>query len=169
MIEKWVNIKGYNGEYKISNLGRILSYKQYKEGRILKTTPNKKGYPKVSLIKDGSSRYFEVHRLVAMYFVPNPRHLKYVNHKDGIKTNNESSNLEWCTQSQNVMHSIYFLGNKSGGKCVRKIRCIETGKIFDSIRDAERACGIPSCNISRHLRGFHGNNVAGGFHWEYAS
>lgn len=63
---------------------------------------NKKGYCLVTLSKNGTQKNFQVHRLVALHFLPNPNNLPQVNHKDENKLNNNVENLEWCSHSYNV-------------------------------------------------------------------
>lgn len=109
MNEVWRYIVGYENIYMISNLGNVKSV-----GRIVKRGTNfkpvnerylklgnNKGYMTVALSKEGKVRYFQVHRLVAQAFIPNPDNLPCVNHKDENKSNNCVDNLEWCTKSYN--------------------------------------------------------------------
>lgn len=111
MEEIWKDIKGYEGLYQVSNLGRIKSlarYVYYRNGKvyhqdekILKPCLNNKGYCRVRLTKSTNSKLFFVHRLVAMAFIPNPNNFPQINHKDENKQNNSSNNLEWCTSLYN--------------------------------------------------------------------
>lgn len=93
-IEEWKNIEGYPG-YKISSFGRVKS-----NDRILKGS-SYKGYVKVVLHNGNLKRAFYVHRLVAKNFIDNPENKPCVNHIDNNPSNNNSSNLEWCTKKEN--------------------------------------------------------------------
>lgn len=110
MNEIWKDIEGYNGLYQISNLGRVKSLGRRGKGcsledRILKPMINKDGYHLVNL-KDINhvAKWFTVHRLVALHFIPNPNDYKEINHKDEVKSNNIVANLEWCTREYNVSY-----------------------------------------------------------------
>ncbi len=105
--ETWKDVKGYEGKYQISNLGRVKSFHGKKE-RILKHA-NTFGYDFVGLYKNGNMVAFKIHRLVAEHFVENanPNEFKVVNHIDENKTNNHFKNLEWCTGSKNVSYSSH--------------------------------------------------------------
>lgn len=105
----WADIAGYEGYYKVSNDGEVKSVRRvvkrgsnYKpvEERLLKLG-NNHGYRTVALSKNGKVFYYQVHRLVAVAFIPNPNNLSCVNHKDENPANNCVNNLEWCTKSYN--------------------------------------------------------------------
>lgn len=101
MNEVWKDIKGYEGLYQVSNLGRVKSVK-----RNLTLKPcNRNRYLIVLLSKNGIKKAINVHRLVAQAFIPNPDDKRTVNHIDGNKQNNCVDNLEWCSQSENVKHA----------------------------------------------------------------
>lgn len=108
MEEIWRDIKGYEGLYQVSNLGNVrsLRYRNTYEVRELFLKPHGRGYLQVELHKNGDRKMFTVHRLVAMAFVDGYEENKVVNHIDENKQNNVSTNLEWVTASQNVLHSI---------------------------------------------------------------
>lgn len=110
--ELWLPIKDYECLYLVSDAGRILSLpKNGKPGRIVKQCVSNSGYFLVRLGKDGVTKGFSVHRLVAAAFCHNPNLKPEVNHKDGDKTNNSASNLEWVTGSENSVHKRDVIGN----------------------------------------------------------
>lgn len=103
--ETWKDIPGYEGVYMASNLGRIR--RMYDVGfKILKISFNRKGYCRVSLTKDGKSKGYFSHRLVAYAFIPNPENKPQVNHINGIKDDNRVENLEWNTNIENLRHAL---------------------------------------------------------------
>lgn len=105
MEEIWKDIKGYEGLYQISSFGRVKSFYANRE-KILKFKNNKSGYLYAQLCGKGKNKYYRVHRLVASAFIPNIKKFKEVNHKDGDKTNNYVSNLDWCSMRMNRDHSF---------------------------------------------------------------
>ena len=115
MQEIFKDIKGYEGLYQVSNLGRVKSlardtklkqYTKHTDAFIMRQDLNKRGYLYIRLTKDGKSKAFRVHRLVAEAFIDNPSNLPQVNHIDFNRTNNNVNNLEWVTPQDNTNHSI---------------------------------------------------------------
>ena len=104
MKEEWRPIKGYEGLYEVSNMGRVKSFHSGKE-IIISASNDYAGYKAVTLAKRTHKRV-RVHRLVAEAFVPNPMNLSVVNHLDGDKKNNNVYNLEWCSAKENANHAI---------------------------------------------------------------
>lgn len=102
----WKPISGYETTYEVSDGGlvRSLGGRRGTHGKVLKGF-NYKGYRKVDLCINSKKRTFQVHRLVAEAFIPNPDNLPKVNHIDGVKHNNAVSNLEWCTHTENMHHA----------------------------------------------------------------
>lgn len=154
MNEEWRDIEEYEGLYQVSNLGRVKSLKFGKE-KILKFGKHKKGYLLVCLCKDGKQKMFQVHRLVAIAFIPNPNNYQEVNHKDENKENNCVENLEWCTREYNVNY-----GTRTE-KCVEKsskeiIQLDLQGKEvarFPSVQEVQRQFGFSQGNISSCCNG----------------
>lgn len=187
-MEIWRAIHGYEYLYEISSLGNVRSLDRFKnhntskQGKImikgvnLRPYLNTKGYLKVELSsgKRESRKTFSVHRLVALAFIPNPNNYPQVNHKDGDKTNNSVSNLEWCTNSMNQLHAWRTglqKSTKSSGKPMRPVvkadkyteEPIET---YESIALAAKCNSIAKAsNISMVCQ--NKRKSAGGFHWKY--
>lgn len=100
--EIWLPMKGYEGCYEVSSLGRVLS----STGCMREPNKTKLGYLKMNLSKEGVVKSMRVHRAVAMTFLDKPEGKDEVNHIDGDKTNNKVGNLEWCTSSENKYHAV---------------------------------------------------------------
>ena len=172
MEEEWRDIKGYEGCYRVSNYGRVKSIsrlvnsspdKRTVPERILKQQVLRSGYMSVGLWKDSHFLRLPVHRLVAIAFLPNPDNLPQVNHRDGIKTNNNADNLEWCSRSENMKHAYEHgltnpITNLVDNR--RKVRLTDkrNGCIicFDSLVEAakyidETKCKVILSNIFRVL------------------
>ena len=99
-------IEGYEGLYKITEDGKVLSTpSDGKPSRELKQEIMNSGYARVALSKKGKVTKSTVHRLVASAYIPNPENKSTVNHIDNDTTNNTVSNLEWATQKENILHS----------------------------------------------------------------
>lgn len=98
--EYWKLIKDYEN-YMVSSFGRVKNIKSNKILKLYKDKRKGKEYLRVCLYKNGKSKKYAVHRLVAEAFIPNPDNLPQVNHKDENKQNNIVSNLEWCTHLYN--------------------------------------------------------------------
>lgn len=109
MNELWCPVVGYESTYEVSNCGQVrrsTGGQGCRAGRIMKPIVDQFGYIRVRLHQDGVGKMFRIHRLVALAFVGNPGNYPEINHKDGIKSNNTSSNLEWCNRSHNVQHAF---------------------------------------------------------------
>lgn len=113
--EIWQPIKGYEGYYEVSNLGRVRSLDRYVhknngsvqfwKGRVCALWTDKNGYKALSLRKNHTDSFRRVCRLVAETFIPNPENKPTVNHINGIKDDDRVENLEWNTYSENMQHA----------------------------------------------------------------
>jgi len=112
MKEEWIDIKGYEGKYRISNMGRIWSIHK---NDVMDRNPSCTGYISVGLWKNNKQTVYRVHRLVAEHFINNPNNLPMVDHIDGVRHNNIISNLRWVNQEENQKNQ-YRGGDYSGGE-----------------------------------------------------
>lgn len=186
--EVWKDIPNYEGYYQISNLGRIKSvarkvkyqnsYRNVKE-KLKKTFIGKQGYERVELSKNGKTKKYNVHRIVANVFISNPLNKETVNHINGIKTDNRVENLEWATRSENELHA-YKIGlakNSEKQRNVARLYCKENKiksiiqldldgnfiKEWKSAKEVEEKINISRKNISQCITGK--NKTAGGYKW----
>lgn len=151
-VEEWAPIPEFEGYFEASSVGRI---KNAWTGKVLKQGTNKKGYKIVSLKVLDQKCTREVHRLVASAFIDGDHAGMDVHHKDGNKTNNRLSNLEYCTRKENIRHAIedgVMKPNNFGNKPI-KVKCNENGKIYNSINECSRDTGVYSSDIRRYLAG----------------
>lgn len=166
MIEIWKDVKGYKGLYQVSNLGRIKSLPRFTtKGGIRKLRSHANGYLYFSAWKNGKVKMLNVHRLVAQAFISNPNNYPQVNHKDEDKTNNEVSNLEWCSAKYN---SNYGSGKRWASKQESfPVICFDLQgnelETFESITEAKNQTGAN--NISAVCKGK--LKTSGGFKWKY--
>lgn len=176
--EVWKDVLEYEGFYQVSNYGNVRSVERVirhnsKDGKhalrklrskLIRKELNCNGYYIVGLHKNGTHVKRTIHRLVAIAFIPNPDGKETVNHKDGDRANNNMENLEWCSQSENIIHASRILHTLTyHGKSVR---CVETGEIFPSIKKAAQKYGVAGTNLGNAIRG-KGQNRCAGYHWEY--
>lgn len=127
MGEIWKPVVGFEDRYIVSSMGAVASLNYHREGRIknLKPSTDKDGYQKVLLYYGQGVRTSRaVHILVAEAFIEEGFGKPQVNHKNGIKSDNRASNLEWVTALENLAHSFKFLGRKvasgSLSKCAKE-------------------------------------------------
>ena len=119
---RWKSVIGYDGTYQVSDTGlvrRVRKHGDLKTTRLLKPYKNQRGYTKVELFKLGKGQEFFVHCLVMHAFVGQIPSGLQINHKDGVKFNNNLNNLEYVTPKQNMRHSFDVLGRKGvcGERC----------------------------------------------------
>lgn len=190
MEEIWKEVKGWEGLYEISSLGRIRSLPRVVVrsngwpltvvGKMLSPHIGVDGYVYEVICDVGNKRKktVKIHRLVAEAFIPNPLNLPQVNHKDENKENNNVDNLEWCTNKYNVNYGTAIQRSKANrkpqfnGHGAKKIIMLskdgEFIKEFQSIKEAQRQTGIKSQNISSCCMNKR-HRTAGGYIWKYKS
>ena len=111
------DIKGYEGLYKITDNGKVLSVRK---NRYIYTSLDRYGYEQCILFKDGKHKTKKVHRLVAEAFIPNTENKPQINHINGVRNDNIYTNLEWCTNSENQLHSYRHNNRVPSNKYVNK-------------------------------------------------
>ena len=143
----------------MSTYGRI---KNSKTGKILRTNINNHGYEQVSLRHNNKSHTETVHRLIADTFIKSDKHNLDVRHKNDNTLDNRLSNLEYCTRSETIQRA-FARGTKVPSRQV-KVRVVETGEIFESIRACARALGLHQSDICKCVNG--AAYTCGGLHFE---
>lgn len=162
MNEIWRKIDWFCDDYKVSNLGRIKSFKKNKiDGELLRPCV-RYGYWRVSLSINNRKKYFLVHRLVATAFIDNPDNYPFVDHIDKNTLNSNVSNLQWVTAAQNNKLAFdrgrppvkSWLG-KSGSEHnkSKKVKCLTLDISFGSTHEAARVLGVQQSNVSQVCRG----------------
>lgn len=158
LVEEWRTVV-YNDEvwedYEVSNYGQVRSLK-FRKVKILKTRKQRNGYLTVTLFKNEKSKQVTVHRIVGYTWIPNdnPTEKTVINHKDHNRQNNSVDNLEWTTQKKNV--------EDGRGK---RVLCVETGQIFESVDQASRFLGVSQMAISKACNGK--SKTCKKLHWEF--
>lgn len=174
--EIWKDIPGYEGLYLISNFGNAkrierLQFTSKRKPRVieegfLKPCFGRAGYLRISLSSERGRVKMYLHRAVGLAFISNPLSKKEINHKDGIKTNNNVSNLEWCSHRENVIHAI-----KTGLKIYKSptneqlkkisglnnhqtkmVMCTITGELMSGLEASKRS-GVPRSTLYGWLNG----------------
>lgn len=181
--EIWKDVCGWEGVYQISSHGRLKSFKQIKEGKILSNTNKTGSYLSVVLRSGRNTKSTKMHRLVAENFIPNPENKPHVNHRDCNKQNNHVSNLEWVTPSENSRHAVKARPEMVAGmnrhnqflKPKIVVQRSMSGKVlgvFPNAKEAERATGVCARNIhqvaakTEYKPGLT-RKQAGGYKWSF--
>ena len=169
-MEVWKDIAGYEGLYRVSNLGNVESLVT---GKVLKKLPHSTGYHAVVLYKNRKPKRCILHRLVAEAFIPNPENKPTVNHKNGDKHDNCITNLEWATHKENQQHAfrtglkvgVNYKNNKLSTPVSQYDLNMNLIRIYPSMNEAER-CGFSCADICKCCKGK--NKTSGGYIWRYA-
>ena len=144
-----INIKGYDGRYKIDKLGNVYSNITR---RYLKLQLKKSGYMYVQLHLEGNNKWYRVHRLVAEHFINNHNNAPFVNHRDGDKENNHVNNLEWATGTENNNHAIKTGLVRFSYQIIRVTHCSDWDAECIGIDSAARETGVSRSTISRLMK-----------------
>jgi len=145
--EIWRDIQGYEKYYQVSNLGRVksLQRKGVTKEYILKPLITKAGYHRVALLKNNKPKFFTIHRLLMLAFVPNLQNKDQINHIDGDKSNNVPDNLEWCNCLENRRHATEVLLVHCGENCkTSKLKEDQVLQIYNYAKE-----GVPGNYIAR--------------------
>ena len=156
----WSKIKGFPN-YSVSSTGEI---RNDVSGKLKTPRKTRTGYYDVDLYNGGKRSKLRVHRIVGETFIDNPDNKPQINHIDGNKLNNSVENLEWATASENMKHafenglaepSLGMLGkhNPNAGRKGIPIRIVETGEVFSSITECEKAINGNNRHICDCLSG----------------
>lgn len=174
--EEWRDVKGYEGLYRVSKEGKVISVERIVNGRkrreceMRQKTRFHRPYLWVTLAKEGRSDSYLVHRLVAEAFVQNPNGYTYVNHKDENPSNNNADNLEWCTQKYNCNYGTRTARIKANMPQTKTVYQITMKGMmiaeFPSIQEAARRTGICAGHICDVCKG--NREFANGYKWRYA-
>ena len=156
-MEIWKPIRNFPS-YNVSSEGRIINIKTQ---RIIKPHKDEKGYEKVCLRKSGRQYTVRVHKIIAETFLGEHSDLD-VRHKNGNRSDNDISNLEWCTRKETISRA-YEIGSKKPARHT-PIRVIETGKEYFSIRECAKDINCWQTEICKCLSGKISNTK--GYHFE---
>lgn len=162
VFAKWRAIKGYERLYMVNSDGLVKrnAVTLVKSNGVLcpvkersvKQRLGRGEYYTVSLTNSQVTRTHYVHRLVAEAYVENPDGKPFVNHKNGIKTDNRAENLEWVTHRENIQHAFDTGLSKAVGKKhpnATRVINVCTGEFWETINDAAEAMGLKP-NILRY-------------------
>lgn len=175
-MEMWRDIRGYEGLYQVSNLGRVRSLdryvdckngsKQFWKGKIIAQAKDRDGYMIVALGRYNPNQ--KVHRLVAETFIENLENKPEVGHMDCDESNNRVENLYWCTRGENMRHPITRERIKQTKQLKPIIQMTLEGEIigeYESLHDLQRKTNYSRWAVGECCKG---NALTyKGFKWKY--
>lgn len=168
------DLKKYEDYYLIDNIGNVISKPRLTKNKnqftniykVLTPKISKHGYLTITLCVDNKLKTCLLHRLVAEVFIPNPKNLPCVNHKDGNKLNNYVDNLEWVSYKDNSRHAYVNNVNDFKNKCIKNLEKLNEEKRyvkiilekngiineFDNSNDASKFLGCAKDNLTRAIK-----------------
>jgi len=176
MEEIWKDIPGYEGIYQCSNMGRMrrISQEQWRKTprspkyRYIKgSTSSRTKVGWYALVSLTSGKRELLHRLIAKTFIPNPGNKPQINHIDGNPQNNRIDNLEWVTQSENMLHAFYVLGyvqseetkQKRARKLYKKVIDHTDNRVYESAKEYAKIKKLRYNSVIRKLNNYLKNNL----------
>lgn len=179
-------VLGYEGLYEVTSEGEVYSLNYRLTGKRVKLKPGvvRGGYLQVALFKCGKARHFQVHRLVAEAFIPNPNSKPHIDHINTVRTDNRVENLRWVAAMENNNNPVTLEAIKAANQkkvqdpewrrkctkatikaCAKSVYCIELDNVFESAHEAARQLGLSFGHIADCCKGR--LNTHGGYHFSY--
>lgn len=141
-----------SGKYELHKSGTVIYLSSNKFHKFKKVRIDRAGYNTIRMCKHGKTKTYFVHRLLAEAFIPNPLNKPFVNHINGVKTDNRIENLEWVSHSENIIHA-YKNGLISKKSLEKKVIDIQSGKIYKSVIVASLNSGVSYSTLKNYLNG----------------
>lgn len=159
-MERWLPSKEFSN-YEISDAGNI---RNATTGRILKQSITARGYKQVCLHDNKKQYTRKVARMVGDTFLEKESDDLDITYRDGDKLNCRADNLEYCTRKE-LINRTYENGREQTHK-MKRVRCVETGEVYNSIRECSESTGINRSSISRSVNGCC-ISIKEGYHFEF--
>lgn len=172
--EEWRDVPGYEGIYKISSFGRVLSSYSRKILVPCYSGNKHKQYYAITLVKDSVKKRYYIHKLVALAFIPNPNGYTDIDHINTNRDDNRVTNLRWCNQSMNMNNPITrakIQASRAKGDrtcfCHREVVQLKDGELINTFKTASstQRYGFEKYCVSSCCKGF--SNSHRGFQWMY--